>query len=113
MLLAMRITSLKYRLQLPGFEWPEIVRHRQRAYDEQSARMLEEMADCIEGDRPANVRGPDESAELLKWTIEETLAAQSRGLLDGRAQSFIALMLGIDGLMRSFASEIAAECGPV
>jgi hypothetical protein len=75
--------------------------------------MLEEMAACIEGDHPANVRRPDESAEFLKWTIEETLAAQSRGLLDGRAQSFIALMRGIDGLTRSLASEIAAECGPV
>jgi multidrug resistance protein MdtO len=112
-LFVMRITSLKYRLQLPGFEWPEIVRIRQQKYDEQSARMLEEMADCIEGDCTAIVRGPDESAELLKWTIEETLAAQSRGLLDGRAQSFITLMQGIDGLTRSLASEIVAGCGPV
>ncbi len=110
-LFVMRITSLKYRLQLPGFEWPESIRLRQQAYDEQWARMLEEMADCIEGDRPPIVRRSDESAELLKWTIEETLAEESRGLREGRAQSFIALMRGIDGLTRSLASEIAAELG--
>ena len=83
-LFVMRITSLKYRLQLPGFEWPESVRLRQQAYDEQSARILEEMADCIDGDHTSIARGPDESAELLKWTIEETLAEESRGLPEGR-----------------------------
>jgi multidrug resistance protein MdtO len=111
-LFVMRITSVRYRLQLPGFELPEIVRLRQQAYDEQSARMLEEMANCVEGDRPATARGPDESAELLKCTIEETLAEESCGIPDGRAQSFITVMRGIDGLTRSLASEIAAECGP-
>jgi multidrug resistance protein MdtO len=110
-LFVMRITSLKYRLQLPGFEWSETVRRRQQAYDEQSAQMLEKMADCIEGDRPAIACGSDESAELLKWTIEETLAEKSRGLLDGQAQSFIILMRGIDGLTSSLASDIAAELG--
>ncbi len=110
-LFVMRITSLKYRLQLPGFEWPESVRLRQQAYDEQSARILEEMADCIDGDHTSIARGPDESAELLKWTIEEALAEESRGLPEGRAQSFITLMRGIDGLTRSLASEIATESG--
>ena len=114
-LFVMRITSLKYRLQVPGFELSQVVRLRQQAYDEQSARVLEEMADCVERGRPAVASEPDESGgsgELLKWTIEETLAEESRGLPDGRAQSLITLLRGIDGLTTSLAAEIAAElCG--
>lgn len=43
-LFVMRIASLKYRLNLPGFQLPEAVRLRHQQYDEHSARMLEEMA---------------------------------------------------------------------
>ena len=111
-LFMMRVASWKYRLQVPGFEFPTTVGVRQAAYDEQSARMLEDIADCIERDRLAIVRGsPDDSAELLKATIEETLAEVPRGLPAGQAQSFIALMRGIDELTRSLESEMAAEFG--
>ena len=111
-LFMMRVASWKYRLQVPGFEFPTTVGVRQAAYDEQSARMLEDIADCIERDRLAIVRGgPGDSAELLKATIEETLAEVPRGLPAGRAQSFITLMRGIDELTKSLASEIAVEFG--
>ncbi len=110
-LFMMRFASWKYRLQVPGFEFPAKVSVRQAAYDEQSAQMLEEMADCMEGDRPPIIREPNDSAELLKATIEETLAEVPRGLPDGRAQSFITLMRRIDGLTMSLASDIAAELG--
>jgi hypothetical protein len=69
------------------------------------------MADRFESDRPCASRGLEGSAELLKRTIEETQAEESRGLPPGRAQSFITLVRGIDGLTTSLASEIAAEFG--
>ena len=79
----MRIAFWRYWLQVPGFEFPAKVGVLQAAYDEQSARMLEDIADCIERNRLAIVRAPGDSAELLKATIEETLAELSRGLPDG------------------------------
>jgi multidrug resistance protein MdtO len=51
-LFLMRIASLKYRLQLPGFELPEAIRLWQREYDNRSADILSDMADRIEGNAP-------------------------------------------------------------
>ena len=110
-LFLMRIASWKYRAQAPGFEFPRGVCVRQAAYDEHSARILEELADCIERGHLVIARGPGDSAELLKATIEEAVAEVPRGLPDGRAQSFVTLMRGIDGLTKSLASDIAAELG--
>jgi hypothetical protein len=105
----MRVTSWKYRAQVPGFEFPENVRVSQAAYDERSARLLEEMADWIEGQRPGMAGGRADSTNLLKQTIEEAEAEQSRGLPAGQAQSFSTLLRGIDGLTASLASQVAVE----
>ncbi len=102
----MRIAFLKYRLQLPGFELPESVRLRQQAYDEHSARMLKEMADLIEQKTPLAANSAADSHELLNKTVEAIQGAQ---LPLGRAQSFITLMRGIDGLTDSLACEIAKD----
>jgi multidrug resistance protein MdtO len=108
-LFIMRIASWRYRAQVPGFEFPETIRGLQAAYDEQSAGMLEQMADWIEEDRTVIGLRLDESAELLKRTIEQAQAEESRGLSGGSAQSFITLVRGIDGLTTSLAGEVAAE----
>ena len=108
-LFVMRIASWKYRAQVPGFELPAGVRVRQAAYDEQSARILEGMADCIEKVWPPVTFGSGDSAQLLNCMIAETLDEESRGLPAGQAQSFIALMRRIDGLTTSLASEIKTE----
>jgi multidrug resistance protein MdtO len=97
-LFVMRIASLKYRLQLPGFELPESVRLRQQAYDDHSAQMLEEMADWIEHNAARDTTG--DSHEHLQEAVQGV-----------QAQSLITLLRGIDGLTSSLASEIAAECG--
>jgi len=106
-LFMMRIASWRYRAQVPGFEFPESIRRLQAAYDERSAQLLEEMADWIGEDRPGATFALKDSAVLLKRTIEETQAKESRGLAVGRAQSFIALLRGIDGLTASLASQLA------
>jgi len=110
-LFMMRIASWRYRAQVPGFEFPENIRRLQADYDEQSAGMLEEMADWIEGDRTRAPLPLRDTAELLKRTVEETRAEEPRGLPAGRALSFIALLQGIDGLTTSLASEVATESG--
>ena len=104
-LFVMRVSSLKYRLQVPGFELPETVRLRQEAYDEVSARMLEEMADRMEGRAPAITSG----AQLLKQTLHDVEAEASRELPAGQAQSFVTLLREIDVLTCSLAAQVAKE----
>jgi multidrug resistance protein MdtO len=108
-LFVIRITSLKYRLQLPGFELPERVRLQQRAYDDHSAQMLEEMAGRIAGNAPHAENGIEESHELLNRTVEEIQREEPAQLPPARAASFIALIRRIDDLTTSLASEIAVE----
>jgi len=105
-LFVMRIAFLKYRLQLPGFELPETVRLRQQAYDEHSARMLEEMAGRIEHNTPYAGNTVEESHGLLERTVEAIQSETSR-LPTGRAESFLTLLRGIDGLTTCLSSEIA------
>jgi multidrug resistance protein MdtO len=108
-LFVMRIASLKYRLRLPGFELPETVRLRQQAYDERSARVLEEIADRIEGNAsPGTTDAIEDSRELLNSTLEAIQAAESAELPAGRAHSFVTLLRGIDDVTTSLASEAAS-----
>jgi multidrug resistance protein MdtO len=110
-LFVMRNTSLKYRLQLPGFELPERVRLRHQAYDEQSAHMLEEMAERIEGKTPHAENSVEQSHELLNRIVEEIQQERPAQLPPSRAASFLALIRRIDALTTSLASEIATELG--
>jgi multidrug resistance protein MdtO len=107
-LFMMRIALLKYRLQVPGFELPDAVRQRQEAYDDISARTLEEMADRIE-DRSAGVESYSAENELLKRSLHEAEVEVSRDLTHPQAQSFLSLLHGIDALTGSLAAEIATE----
>lgn len=110
-LLIMRISSLKYRLGLPGFELPESVRLRQQEYDEHSAHMLEEMAERMEGSSPDAENSIRESHHLLNRTVQEIEGEEPAQLPPSRAASFVALLRSIDALTSSLASEIAAEFG--
>ena len=110
-LFLMRVTSLKYRLQLPGFELPENVRLVQQAYDDHSAHMLEEMAERIERNAPLAENSIEESQELLNGMIEEIQREEPAQLPPGHAESFVALLRRIDSLTTSLASEIAAFPG--
>jgi multidrug resistance protein MdtO len=108
-LFVMRIATLKYRLQAPGFELPDAVRLRQEAYDDVSARMLEEMADRIEKQLLGITTGPEELQQLLNRRLHDTDAEALRELPVAQAKSFVALLHGIDALTHSLATEVAAE----
>jgi multidrug resistance protein MdtO len=111
-LFILRITSLKYRLQLPGFELPESVRLQHRAYDDYSARMLDQMADRIERNMSEPPDGVERSHQLLEATTRNIQAEEESSRLPfGGAQSFISLLRAIDGLTTRLASEIATELG--
>ena len=106
-LFLMRITSLKYRLQLPGFDLPEPVRILQRQYDEASAEKLEQMADQIEyGDsRVDSVAGS--SQESLTRKLELLEAEASRQLPAVRGHSLVWLIQRMDTLTNSLAADIS------
>jgi multidrug resistance protein MdtO len=106
-LFLMRNASVKYRLQLPGFELPEAVRLSQQAYDDRSAGILEDIADRIEGNARQVGRESGTSLENLEQTVEACSAAEPQQMPQARVQSFIALLRGIDRLTTSLDEEIA------
>jgi multidrug resistance protein MdtO len=103
-LFVMRTASLKYRLQLPGFELPEAERIFQQEFDDRSARMLEEMADRIEGQNPIN-----DSARPLERALQVSFAGEQQHLPTPHIRSFHTLLRGIDSLTTSLWEEIAKE----
>jgi multidrug resistance protein MdtO len=109
-LFVMRLASLKYRLQLAGFELPESIRLRHQAYDDHSARMLEEMAERIQNNESPDI-SVNRAHQLLNEVLQGMEAEDSSQVLSGRGQSFVALLRGIDSLTTSLSSEIASEFG--
>jgi multidrug resistance protein MdtO len=103
-LFVMRTASWKFRLQLPGFELPEVERVLQQEFDDRSARMLDEMADRIEGQ--PNV---DESVRREEPKLQAFFAAEAQNLPAPHTQSFLTLLRGIDTLTTSLWEEIAKE----
>jgi multidrug resistance protein MdtO len=104
-LFVMRIALLKYRLQAPGFEMPDAVRLRQEAYDDVSARMLEEMADRI--DKPhSGIENVAELHQVLDRRLHDTDAEALQVLPVRQAESFVTLLHGIDTLTNSLAMEV-------
>jgi multidrug resistance protein MdtO len=108
-LLMMRIASLKYRLGAPGFEVREAVRLHLEAYDDVSARMLDEMADRIEKPVSGSATGAEELRELLTRRLGDMDAKVLQELPAAQAKSFVTLLHGIDSLTNSLATEVATE----
>ena len=108
-LFVMRIAFLKYRLQLPGFELPESVRLRQQAYDEISARLLEQTADQIDDQAAQIGSGAEQRHELLKRMLHDAQAEASRDLSATQAQSFVTLLREIGALTNCLAAEITTK----
>jgi multidrug resistance protein MdtO len=107
-LFVMRITSWKYRLQLPGFELPEAIRLFQQEYDDRSGTTLEDLADRIEGN-PRQVRLiSEDSFEHLKKSLQACCAKEEHPA-EVHVRSFTTLLRGIDGLTTSLADEFAKD----
>jgi multidrug resistance protein MdtO len=105
-LFLLRVTSLRYRLQLPGFELPEAVRIWQREYDDRSAGMLDDMADRIEGNALAIGLLREVSPEAMN---ESAWAHLAHDPFAAHMPSFVTLYRRIDNLTVSIAEQIANE----
>jgi len=108
-LFLMRVASLKYRLHLPDFLLPEAVIASLQAYDECSARMLENLADRIEGKESQERPVSADTAALLGQMLESCRADESRLLLSEHGASFVPLLQQIDKLTTRLANEIELE----
>ena len=108
-LFVMRNASLKYRLQLPGFELPQSVRLLQQAYDERSARVLEDLADQIESNSRQARPMSEDSFGHLEQKLHACYAKEEQPVAEAHVRSFITLLRGIDGLTTSLAEEITIE----
>ncbi len=105
-LFLMRIALQKYRLQLPGFELPELLRVHLERYDSDSARLLEKMADWLERNEPQLTDKGEVPAERPNRTAERIAADAAAQLPPGRAQSLISLLRGIHEVTTVLAKEV-------
>jgi multidrug resistance protein MdtO len=108
-LFLMRIALRKYRLQLPGFELPELLRVQLETYDNDSARLLENMADWVERNEPMSTDRGDVFAERPSRTAERIAAEAAAQLPPGRAQSLISLLRGIHEVTTGLATEVMSH----
>ena len=108
-LFIMRGASLKYRLQLPGFELPEAVAASLQAYDERSAQMLEIIADRMDGKTPQESSVAADSFALLERVVESCRTDESRLLLSEHGATFVPLLCQIDRLTKRLTNQIATE----
>ena len=108
-LFLMRGASLKYRLQLPGFELPEGVLAALEAYDACSAEVLESLADRMEGKTPPGKAGAADSSALFEQIKKTCRADEARLLLSENGGTLLPLFRQIDRLSSRLASRIATE----
>ena len=108
-LFLMRIASLKYRLQLRGFELPEAVLSSLKEYDQRSAAVLEDLADRIEAQRrsPGPIR--TDLLQPLEQTVQAHSADQAPQWTAGQIQSFLTLLRKIDALTTSLAEQCVID----
>jgi multidrug resistance protein MdtO len=76
-----RIALWKYRLQLPGFELPPTVRVAQQEFDEESANLLDRMADRMESKDLLQQGDLQESFTRLERTIGNCRPEPSSAIL--------------------------------
>ena len=101
-----RIALLKYRLQLPGFELPEALRVGQQEFDDNLAKMLDGMADRMEGKAPEGTDNLEHSFESLEQTVRSCCSEGPQELPTAELRTFLALSRNIESLTMSLSKEI-------
>ncbi len=101
-----RITLVKYRLQPPGFELPEPARVAQQEFDNRLARMLDGMADRMEGKPAAGTDHFEGAFERLEQTVRTCCSEGPQKLLTAGIQTFLALSRSIENVTISLDREI-------
>jgi multidrug resistance protein MdtO len=101
-----RIALLKYRLQLPGFELPDSARVAQQKFDDRLARMLDGMADRMEGKPPDGTDHFEDAFERLEQTVRTCCSAGPQKMFTAEMETFLALSRSIENVTISLAKEI-------
>jgi len=105
LLFVAEIALWKYRARLPGFELPHSVGAAQRAFDDELARVLEAIADRIEG-RPAQAGLITESLVRLERAASTYQGSEPQPATADRLQAFLSLHRRIESLTSSLQKEI-------
>jgi multidrug resistance protein MdtO len=101
-----RISLLKYRLQLPGFELPEEVCRAQRDFDERLAATLDGMANRFEGDAHRETESLVASLARLEASVRTCNSTESQGLIAAHSRTFLLLSRTIESLAASLDKDI-------
>jgi multidrug resistance protein MdtO len=107
LLFVTEIALWKYRARLPGFELPQSVGAAQRAFDDELARVLEAIADRIEG-RPSQVGLFEESLARLERAVSTYEESEPQPATADRFQAFLSLHRRIESLTSSLQKEIGS-----
>jgi len=105
LLFVTEIALWKYRARLRDFELPHSVGAAQRAFDDELARVLEAIADRIEG-RPSQVGLFEESLARLERAVSTYEGSEPQPETADRVQAFVSLHRRIESLTSSLQKEI-------
>ena len=100
------IALLKYRLQLPGFELPETVRVAQQEFDDQLAKMLDGMANSIDGEPTGTMDNFEDSFQRLEQTIQTCCSETTPKPIAAELRTFLALSGSMESLAMSLYKEM-------
>jgi multidrug resistance protein MdtO len=83
-----RVTLLKYRLNLPGFELPASIQPAKKSFDDEIARLIDSMADSLEGEfQAASPTGGEASIAQRDESAQHALEQAIEGAYDRLQQS--------------------------
>jgi multidrug resistance protein MdtO len=105
-LFVLHISTWNYRAGLPGFDLPDPIPTAQREFDEEFARILEGMANRLEG-KPAEA--PDNfnnSLQHLEQSVEIYAATESQATVAARLTTYLARNRRIRAVTRALLQEI-------
>jgi multidrug resistance protein MdtO len=89
-LFVLDISTWNYRVRLPGFDLPDAIHPVQREFDEEFARILEGMANRLEG-KPAEVRDNfEKSLQHLEQSVGSYAATESQATLAAGPRTYLA-----------------------
>ena len=105
LLVVAEIALWKYRARLPGFALPDSVGAAQRAFDGELARVLEAIADRIEG-RPSQVELFQEPLARLERAVHAYVGSEPQPETGDHFQAFLSLHRRIGSLTSSLQKSI-------
>lgn len=101
-----RITLLKYRLHLPGFELPPAMHEAQEEFDQTLAALLDQMADRLEGKGKQAPQPVEPPFARLEKVIQACCPAEPPEPLAVRLRTFVPLSRRMDTIIESLRQEM-------